>query len=108
MHAHTPSAPMIHTSDACGLKSDPTGESAIRCEVLPPKSGVGRGGSAVAVTATSCPRTPAEVLLPAIMISLTSILLSAITNRKWLSRHFDCFEHRVDYLANLDAFHLEI
>jgi hypothetical protein len=44
---------------------------------LPPKSELGRAGSAVAstvaVTATPCPTTPAEVLFPAVMISLASM-----------------------------------
>jgi hypothetical protein len=103
---------MIHTSDSCGLKSDPAGRSTIRCETLARKSGLGRVGSAVAstvaVTTTSCPLTLAELLLPAVMISLASMLSPGVHYVCGLTRYFDRLQYGVDYLANLDAFHLEI
>jgi hypothetical protein len=103
---------MIHTSDSCGLKSDPAGRSAIRCELLPPKSGLLDAGSAVAltlaVTTASCAPAPAELFLSAVMISLASILPPGVHYAYGLARYFHRFQHCVDYLANLDAFHLEI
>ena len=103
---------MIHASDSCGLKSDPAGRSAIRCETLPPKGGWGRAGSAVAstvaVTTSSSPPTLTELLLPAVMISLASILSPGVHYVCDLTRYFDRLQYGVDYLANLDTFHFEI
>lgn len=103
---------MIHTSDSCGLKSDPAGRSAIRCEILPPKSELGRAGSSVAstvaVTTSSCPPILAELLLPAVMISIASMLSPDVRYVCGLTRYLDRLQYGVDYLANLDTFHLEI
>lgn len=103
---------MIHTSDPCGLKSDPAGGSAIRCEVLPANRRLGLAGWAVASTAaetvTSGPTTPAEVLFPAVMVSLASMSSPGVYHGCALARYFDRFQYRVDDLTNLDSFHLEI
>jgi hypothetical protein len=103
---------MIHTSDSCGLKSNPAERSSILREVLLPKSGLGSAGSAVASTvavrATLCPPTPAEFLFPALMISLASTLSPGVYYACGLARYFDRLQHRVDHLANLDAFHLDL
>lgn len=111
MHDPTPSNPMIHTSRACGLKSKPAGRSPIRCPVFPSKTGLRRAGSAAASTVpmTAAPGFPraSGLLFRDAMIWRTSMVVfygSALT----LPRHFDRFQHSVDYLANLDALHLEL
>src|SRR4051812_42199947 len=107
MHAATPSSPMIHISDSCGLKSDPAGVSAILCPVLLSKTDLGRAGCAVAssVAATPCPLIK-FVSTPVMISLLPRCCRSVLAMRS--SWYFDRLQHRVNYLANRDAFHLEL
>ena len=113
MHAPTASNPITHASETSGLNRVPTGRSAIRRANLLLTSWSQCFGAAVAstsatITAARAP-TPACFLSPAVMMSPTlrcHPLPRLIRMR--LPRHFYRLQHRVDYLANLDAFHFEV
>ena len=74
------STPMIHTSDSCGLKSDPAGRSAICCASLATQKRVASCWFRSSFSdprhrqPASCTTTPAKLSLTAVMISLASIL----------------------------------